>query len=43
MAGGDGHSTLELLKGTTLVSILYGGPDAQNISVAIAKIAAGKL
>jgi len=25
------------------VSILYGGPDAQNTSVAIAKIAAGKL
>jgi hypothetical protein len=42
-AGQHGFSTLELLKGTTLVSILYGGPDALNTSIAIAKVAAGKL
>ena len=35
--------TLLLVKGTTLVSILYGGGGAQNIAVAVAKVAASKL
>jgi hypothetical protein len=39
----DGHCLLQLLKGTTLVSIMYGGHDAKNTSIAIAKVAAGKL
>jgi hypothetical protein len=39
----DRSCTLELLKGTTLVSILLGGSGAHDTAVAIAKTAASKL
>jgi hypothetical protein len=42
-AGTDQHCTLLLLKGTTLVSILFGGPNAQHTAATVAKIAASKL
>jgi hypothetical protein len=42
-AGTDQHCTLLLLKGTTLVSILFGGPNAQHTAATLAKIAASKL
>jgi hypothetical protein len=42
-AGTDQHCTLLLLKGTTLVSILFGGPDAQHTATTVAKIAASRL
>ena len=42
-AGPDRFCTLLFLKGTTLVSILFGGPGAQAHAVAVAKVAASKL
>ena len=42
-AGTDQYCTLLFLKGTTLVSILFGGTGAQAGAVAVAKIAASKL
>jgi hypothetical protein len=42
-AGTDQNCTLAFLKGTTLVSILYGGTGAMTVCVAVAKIAASKL
>lgn len=39
----DTECTLMFLKGTTLVSIIYGGPGAQAAAVATAKVAAAKL
>ena len=42
-AGTDHVSTLLFLKGTTLVSIIFSGPGAQDAAVAVAKIASGKL
>ncbi len=42
-AGTDQSCTLLFLKGTTLVSILFGGTGAQAGAVAVAKIAASKL
>jgi hypothetical protein len=42
-AGAKGVSTLEFLKGTTLVSIILSGPDAQNAAVAVAKVAASRI
>ena len=42
-AGTSGYCTLMFLKGTTLVSILFGGADAQKTAVAVAKIAAAKI
>jgi hypothetical protein len=42
-AGTDQFCTLLFLKGTTLVSILFGGTGAQADAVAVAKIAASKL
>jgi hypothetical protein len=42
-AGTDQSCTLLLLKGTTLVSILFGGAGAQGAAVAVAKTAASKL
>jgi hypothetical protein len=42
-AGNDQHCTLALLKGTTIVSVLYGGTSAKTVCVAVAKIAASKL
>jgi hypothetical protein len=41
--GTDRNCTLALLKGTTLVSILYGGTGAMTVCVAVAKIGASKL
>ncbi|HEY1488211.1 MAG TPA: hypothetical protein VGF84_19035 [Micromonosporaceae bacterium] len=43
VAGTTQNCSLLLLKGTTLVSVLFGGPDAQRTAVAVAKIAASKL
>ena len=42
-AGTDQYCTLLFLKGTTLVSILFGGTGAQAGAVAVAKVAASKL
>jgi hypothetical protein len=42
-AGTDKFCTLLFVKGTTLVSILFGGIGAQDAAVAVAKIAASKL
>ncbi|HEY0937422.1 MAG TPA: hypothetical protein VGD91_27240 [Trebonia sp.] len=42
-AGTDQSGTLLFLKGTTLVSILFGGTAAQASVVAVARIAARKL
>jgi hypothetical protein len=42
-AGTDKFCTLLFVKGTTLVSILFGGTGAQAAAVAVAKIAASKL
>ena len=42
-AGTAENCTLFLLKGTTLVSILFGGPDAQTVAVRVAKMASAKL
>jgi hypothetical protein len=38
-----GLSTLEFLKGTTLVSIILSGPGAQDAAVVVAKVAASKI
>jgi hypothetical protein len=43
VAGTDQLCTLLFLKGTTLVSIQFGGTGAQAVAVAVAKIAASKL
>jgi hypothetical protein len=42
-SGSDQHCALAVLKGTTIVSILYGGTGAMSVCVAVAKIAASKL
>jgi hypothetical protein len=42
-AGTDQSCTLLFIKGTTLVSILFGGTGAQAAAVAVAKTAASKL
>jgi len=42
-SGTDKFCSLLFLKGTTLVSILVGETGAQNVAVAVAKIAASKL
>lgn len=42
-AGTDQYCTLLFVKGTTLVSIIFGGAGAQEKAVAVAKIAASKL
>jgi hypothetical protein len=42
-AGTDQNCTLAFLKGTTLVSILYGGTHATSVCIAVAKTAASKL
>jgi hypothetical protein len=42
-AGTDKFCTLLFVKGTTLVSIIFGGTGAQNAAVAVAKIAVSKL
>ena len=42
-AGTDQNCTLAFLKGTTLVSILYGGTRATSVCIAVAKTAASKL
>ena len=42
-AGTDKFCTLLFVKGTTLVSVLFGGTGAQAAAVAVAKIAAAKL
>jgi hypothetical protein len=42
-AGTDKFCSLLFVKGTTLVSILFGGAGAQDEAVAVAKIAASKL
>jgi hypothetical protein len=42
-AGTDKYATLLLLKGTTLVSILFSGTDASAAAVALAKVAADKI
>jgi hypothetical protein len=42
-AGAKGVSTLEFLKGTTLVSIILSGPGAQDAAVAVAKVAASEI
>ena len=42
-AGSDQNFTLLFLKGTTVVSILFSGPGAQDAAVAVAKDAASKL
>jgi hypothetical protein len=42
-AGTDHNSTLLCVKGTTLVSIIFGGADAQHEAIAVAKIAVSKL
>jgi hypothetical protein len=42
-AGPDNFCTLLFVKGTTIVSILFGGTGAQHAAVAVAKVAASKL
>jgi hypothetical protein len=42
-AGTYQSCTLLFVKGTTLVSILFGGTGAQDAAVAVAKVAASKL
>jgi hypothetical protein len=42
-SGTDKFCALLFIKGTTLVSVLLGGTDAQNAAVSVAKIAAAKL
>ena len=42
-AGTDKFCTLLFIKGTTLVSVLFGGTGAQAAAVAVAKAAASKL
>jgi hypothetical protein len=42
-AGPDNFCTLLFVKGTTIVSILFGGTGAQRGAVTVAKIAASKL
>ena len=42
-AGTDKFCTLLFIKGTTLVSVLFGGTGAQDAAVAVAKTAAAKL
>lgn len=42
-AGIDKYCTLLFIKGTTLVSVLFGGTGAQAAAVAVAKAAASKL
>jgi hypothetical protein len=42
-AGTDDYCTMLLVKGTTLVSILFSGTDAHDVAVKIAKVAASKI
>jgi hypothetical protein len=42
-AGTDRLCTLEFLKGTTLVSIIFSGASAQAAAVSVAKVAASKM
>jgi hypothetical protein len=37
------HCTLEFLKGTTLVSIIFSGPSAEDGAIEVAKTAASKI
>jgi len=42
-AGTSGFCTLMFIKGTTIVSVLVGGNDAEKTAIAVAKIAAAKM